>query len=148
MTMNIECMCFTYWCFSVLHATSIFTSLVYKVEIEAHKRYLLFYTLFFQTWPQNVQYSQTSNFQYIQPFIQHSSPQNRVRSAFYVPVLSGRHVFSVNQQYGEMTNSTSNTQYVLKNAVDMNDMLARRIRDIIIDILSTPVYKVGICFLI
>ncbi|VDK77258.1 unnamed protein product [Litomosoides sigmodontis] len=97
-----------------------------------------------EIWPQNVQYSQASSFQYTQPLIQHSSPQNRMRSAFYVPAAPRHHVFNVNQQYREMTNSTSGTQCALRNAVVMNDMLARQMRDVIIDILGSPIYKYGI----
>ncbi|CAG9537571.1 unnamed protein product [Cercopithifilaria johnstoni] len=97
-----------------------------------------------QWWLGNVTYSQTSNVQYIQPFIQYPNPQSDLRSAFYTPTPSSSHIFDINQQHQEMTDSSNSRQHVSQDAADMNDTIFRHIRDILIDILSSATRKYGI----
>ncbi|EJD75005.1 hypothetical protein LOAG_17778 [Loa loa] len=97
-----------------------------------------------QRWPQNFIYPQGSYFQYIQPFIRHPTPQTAMQSAFHPPNPSSCYVFGVNQNQ-KVTDSTNNTkQYVSQHAVGMSDMLVRRIRDILIDILNSDICKYGV----
>lgn len=91
----------------------------------------------------NVTYSQGSNFQYTQPFIQHPSPGSG-RSTFYPPIPFSCYAFGVNQQHQEMTNDPNIRQYVSQHAVDMNNMIVRRIRDILIEILNSAMCEVRI----
>ncbi|VDN91524.1 unnamed protein product [Brugia pahangi] len=93
-----------------------------------------------QRWPQNVTYSQGSNFQYIQPFTQYLSPQTGAPPTFYPSTPPAFYIFGVNQVHQEIRDNTNSTQY----AVNINDMIVHQIRDILIDILTSSMCTYGV----
>ncbi|EJW87226.1 hypothetical protein WUBG_01863 [Wuchereria bancrofti] len=97
-----------------------------------------------QRWPQNVTYSQGSNFQYIQPFIQYLSPQTGAPPTFYPPIPPAFYIFGVNQQHQEIADNTNSRQYASQYALNVNDMIVHRIRDILIDILTSSMCAYGV----